>query len=237
MRMLSAPAGENAQTLPVATLLLIAANVLIWLYQSTLPPDALAAFFAAMAAVPANLANAFAHVGKADAHVWASSVTSLFVHANAVHLAGNMMFLWAFGPPVESATGRLRFLLLFCLAGALAEFAFAIVFPRDTSQLIGASGAISGVMAGYMMFRPCVKVPLMLPGIVPQSAGGAPAAVPAYWAVGSWIAFQIVHAAQNSGDGVAYVSHVGGFFAGCALFPVLKARNIKLFQCIRPDRQ
>jgi membrane associated rhomboid family serine protease len=141
-------------------------------------------------------------------------VTSVFLHGSLLHLLGNMLFLWVFGDNVEDAMGHGRFLAFFLLCGAAASFAHALVDPESIRPLIGASGAVSGVVAAYLILYPRVKVwGLFLKGI--------PLKVPAYGAIGFWIALQIIAAFFGGDEAVGWFAHLGGFAAGAALvFPM-----------------
>ena len=137
-------------------------------------------------------------------------VTSVFLHGSVLHLLGNMLFLWVFGDNVEDAMGHVRFLAFFLICGAVASFIHAIVDPESIRPLIGASGAVSGVVAAYLILYPRVKVwGLFLKGI--------PLKVPAYGAIGFWIGLQVVSAFFGGDDAVGWFAHLGGFAAGAAL--------------------
>jgi membrane associated rhomboid family serine protease len=144
-------------------------------------------------------------------------VTSLFLHGSLLHLLGNMLFLWVFGDNVEDAMGHLRFVAFFLLSGASAGLAHAWLDPESMRPLIGASGAVAGVVAAYLILYPRVKVwGLFLKGI--------PLQVPAAWAIGFWILLQIAAAFLGGDDGVGWFAHLGGLAAGAALTPLLRRR-------------
>jgi membrane associated rhomboid family serine protease len=144
-------------------------------------------------------------------------VTSIFLHGSFLHLAGNMLFLWVFGDNVEDAMGHLRFVAFFVLCGVLAGLTHALIDPESTRPLIGASGAVSGVVAAYLILYPRVRVwGLFLKGI--------PLRVPAVWAIGFWFLLQLVAALLALDDGVGWFAHLGGFMAGAVLTPVMRRR-------------
>lgn len=144
-------------------------------------------------------------------------VTSLFLHASFLHLLGNMLFLWVFGDNVEDAMGPWRFLAFFLLCGIAAGLAHAFAWPESIQPLIGASGAVSGVIAAYLILYPRVRVwGLFLAGI--------PLRLRAIWAIGFWIAFQIASAFLGGDEAVGWFAHLGGFVAGAALVPWLRHR-------------
>lgn len=152
----------------------------------------------------------------------ATLVTTQFVHGSIWHLASNMLFLWVFGDNVEDAMGHVRFLAFYLLCGIVASLVHAILQPTSRQPLIGASGAISGVVAAYVMLYPRVHVfGLFLKGI--------PLAVRAMWAIGFWMVAQLAQALLGGDAGVAWFAHLGGILAGVLLVRPFIARDVKLF--------
>ncbi|QDU31018.1 Rhomboid protease GluP [Anatilimnocola aggregata] len=164
---------------------------------------------------------------KTPGSVYLTLLTSMFMHGSLAHIAGNMWFLWIFGDNIENDLGRFRYLLFYLLTGLVASLTHVLVSASGPSSLIpslGASGAISGVMGGYLMLHPHRQVTVLLFRFITQ--------VPGYVAVGLWFGFQIVSSLQvlgGSGDGVAYGAHIGGFIAGAAL--------VKLFTLGLPENK
>jgi membrane associated rhomboid family serine protease len=156
-----------------------------------------------------------------------SLVSGMFLHASWEHILGNMVFLWVFGDDIEEAFGPLRFLAFYLLAGIASALAFVAVDPDAATPLVGASGAVSGVLAGYLMLRPCAKVSILVLRVVVR--------VRAYWAIGGWAVFQLFSLASQVDDGIAYVAHIGGLAAGAVLFLLLRPAGVKLFDC--PDTE
>jgi membrane associated rhomboid family serine protease len=144
-------------------------------------------------------------------------VTSLFLHGSALHLAGNMLFLWVFGDNVEDGMGHARFLVFFLLCGCAACLAHCLMNPLSTAPLIGASGAIAGVVAAYLILYPRVKVWALYFGRLPLQ-------VPAMYAIGFWILLQIGSAFLSGDEDVGWFAHLGGLAAGAALTPMLRRR-------------
>ena len=143
-------------------------------------------------------------------------VTSLFLHGSLLHLAGNMLFLWVFGDNVEDAMGHLRFVAFYLLSGAAAGLAHAWISPEEMRPLIGASGAVAGVVAAYLILYPRVKVwALFLKGI--------PLKVPAALAIGFWIFLQVAAAFLGGDENVGWYAHLGGL-AAAALTPLMRRR-------------
>ena len=144
-------------------------------------------------------------------------VTSLFLHGSFLHLAGNMLFLWVFGDNVEDGMGHARFLVFFLLCGVAACLAHCLMNPLSTAPLIGASGAIAGVVAAYLILYPRVKVWALYFGRLPLR-------VPAMYAIGFWILLQVGSAFLSGDQDVGWFAHLGGFAAGAALTPMLRRR-------------
>jgi membrane associated rhomboid family serine protease len=156
--------------------------------------------------------------------VYLTLLFSLFMHGGIAHIAGNMLFLWIFGDNVEDRMGHLRYLIFYLVCGVLASLAHVlttVMFATDPGSLLipslGASGAISGVLGGYIMLYPHRRVTVILFRFLTE--------VPAYVAIGIWFAFQLVSGLGMLGGGsqqggVAYAAHIGGFVAGLALVKV-----------------
>ncbi|MDJ1159560.1 rhomboid family intramembrane serine protease [Chelatococcus sp. SYSU_G07232] len=142
-------------------------------------------------------------------------VTSLFVHLSLLHLAGNMLFLWVFGDNVEDAMGHLRFVLFFLACGVAGGFAHAYASPDSVRPLVGASGAVSGVVAAYLILHPRVRLWGLFFARIPLR-------LRAYWAIGFWLLFQIAQMWSGFDDSVGWVAHLGGFAAGAVLVLVLR---------------
>jgi membrane associated rhomboid family serine protease len=162
--------------------------------------------------------------------VWFTLITSLFMHGGIAHLLGNMLFLWIFGDNIEDRLGHVRYIIFYLVCGVLASLAHVFttvaLAAGDASLLIpslGASGAISGVLGGYLLLFPTKKVVVLISWFV--------TAVPAFIAIGLWFVFQIINSLGMLGSGsqaggVAYAAHIGGFVAGLVL--------IKIFTIGRP---
>ncbi|MCX7323417.1 MAG: rhomboid family intramembrane serine protease, partial [Hyphomicrobiales bacterium] len=167
------------------------------------------------------LGDAFLPSDLVQAPPWLSPVTSLFLHGGFAHLIGNMLFLWVFGDNVEDMMGHVRFVIFFLLCGILAAFAHAAMNPQSIQPLIGASGAISGVVAAYLLLFPKERIFGLVLKFVPVT-------VPAWVAIGAWIAFQIVQAFWGGVAAVAWFAHLGGLLAGVALTPFLVRPGVSI---------
>lgn len=191
---------------PLVTIALIVANVVIFIGYVGLPAPEIERFLTTWGMVPARLS-----AGAAPETL----VTSMFLHGGFMHLAGNMLFLWIFGDNLEDQMGHARFALFYLAAGiaaALAQYAGA---PGSAVPMVGASGAIAGVMGGYVLLFPKARVDVMLIFVIFYRI----VALPAWMMLGLWFAVQLLSGAITPTDagGVAYLAHAGGFVAGFLL--------------------
>jgi rhomboid family protein len=234
-----------------ATIALIAINIAVFLSEPILPSGRTQAeqvvtqarYFACHGAVPYEVThgrrsidalaqgvrfetaqdNAYAELEGSCPHknVWLSILTSMFLHGSIAHIGFNMLFLWVFGNNVEDRLGKIRYIIFYLLCGVAAAYAQSFVFPGSAIPLVGASGAIAGVLGAYMLMFP--RAPILtwvFFFIIP---------VPAFVMIGVWFLLQLTSSLGSvSGDtGVAYMAHVGGFLAGMLLLIVLRPRRPK----------
>ena len=153
---------------------------------------------------------------------WVTLFSYMFVHVNFLHLAGNMAFLWVFGDNVEDAMGRARFILFYVMCGVMAAIAHVALIPDSETPVIGASGAVAGIIAAYLMLHPNVKLWVLALYRIPLR-------VTAAWAIGFWVAVQVYYALFNEGDVVAWWAHLAGFVTGALLVLVLRRPGVPLF--------
>ncbi len=212
---------DNPTTIaPVVTVGFIAANVIAFIYQLSLGShgDALVGAFGA---VPSALFG-----GQSDSSVPAALTlfTSMFLHGGIMHIGGNMLYLWIFGNNIEDVMGHGRFIVFYLLCGVAAAYAHAITAPESLVPMIGASGAISGVLGAYLLLFPRARVLTLIPfGLFAHMEY-----IPAAWVLGFWIVLQFFNGTLSlghSGGGVAWFAHVGGFVAGMALIHVFVRRR------------
>lgn len=157
---------------------------------------------------------------------WMTIFTSMFLHGGWMHLIGNMLYLWIFGDNVEDAMGSARFLLFYLVCGVFAVLAQGLPNPDSAIPMIGASGAISGVLGAYLLLYPHARVLIMIPlGFYPYTTS-----VPAGFVLGFWFLLQLISTAASGAQpgGVAFSAHIGGFLAGMALIPLFKYRHVPL---------
>jgi membrane associated rhomboid family serine protease len=209
---------------PYVTVLLIATCVLVFLWQMSLDPRTGQVMVHHFGFVPALLfgqATFDADGGLVPA--WVTPFSSMFLHGSFMHLAGNMLYLWIFGNNIEDVMGHGRYLLFYLVCGLAAAMAQALPDMGSTVPMIGASGAISGVLGAYLLLFPKAKVQVIIPiGIFIMRT------LPAGWLLGIWIAFQVISGVSSgvSGGGVAWWAHVGGFVAGMALVHLFRQKDI-----------
>jgi membrane associated rhomboid family serine protease len=210
---------------PLVTWLLIAANVFVFLFElGAMGSDLTGPMLDNWAVIPAHVAHP-----PADVPAWrtyATLVTATFLHGGWDHILGNMVYLFVFGDDIEEALGPFRYLAFYLLVGIAANLGYVAFNADSAAPLIGASGAISGVLAAYLMLRPCAHVTVIVTFIAYR------ARVRAYWPIGGWILLQLYYFATNTQDGTAYLAHLGGLLAGAILFVALKPAGVELFECI-----
>jgi membrane associated rhomboid family serine protease len=153
---------------------------------------------------------------------WATLFSNILLHASLAHLAGNMLFLWVFGDNVEDAMGHGRFLVFFFLCGLGGSLAHALMNPASDQPLIGASGAISGVIAAYLMLYPRVRIWGLAFNWIPLH-------ITALYAIAAWILFQLVQGLIDPQGHVGWWAHLGGLGTGAALTPLFIHRGVALF--------
>ncbi|MBI5957750.1 MAG: rhomboid family intramembrane serine protease [Chloroflexi bacterium] len=198
---------------PILTYGLIAINVVVFLWEMTLSQAQLERAFFDLSVVPATLTQS----------PWSMEsildvVRSMFLHGGYEHILGNMLYLWLFGDNIEDRLGKLLFLVLYFASGFAAAFAQVAIDPNSAIPLVGASGAIAGVLGSYALLFPGIRVRgVVLLGRVSQLAEW-----PAYVVLGSWFLLQLLNGIASLGvetasGSVAFFAHIGGFLVGLAL--------------------
>jgi membrane associated rhomboid family serine protease len=206
----------SSRTRPVVTTMIVAINVLVFLLQLTLAPGDVERFIYTFGLVPAHFSVP-------------SLFTSMFVHGGLGHVGGNLLYLWIFGDNVEDRLGHGRFIVFYLATGVVAALSQTAMDPESTVPMVGASGAIAGVMGGYFVLYPQSRVLTLFPFPVMLFE------VPAIFFLGLWFVMQFLSglgslasaAGQGLPGGVAFWAHVMGFVAGVLL--------VRLMQ--RPERQ
>jgi|SRR5215471_6297584 len=218
-----------SRTTPFVTIALIAVNVIVFLYQTSLqlsadPHAARAgeAFVLEFGAVPCRLVG-LCVVTDAFPHPFVTVLTSMFLHGGLLHVAGNMLYLWIFGDNVEDTFGHARFLLFYLVSGIAAAAAQVAASPASSVPMIGASGAVSGVLGAYMLLFPHATILTLVTFVFFIRLVHVPALI----VIGLWIVVQFVNGLvafnpRGGEGGVAWFAHIGGFVAGIALLLIVR---------------
>jgi membrane associated rhomboid family serine protease len=208
------PLGDDdsaRRTTPLVTYALIAINVLVFFVELAQPD--IERFLFEWGTIPSQIM-----AGKG----WITLITSMFLHGGWAHLLGNMLFLWIFGDNIEDAFGHALYLIFYLVCGLAASLAQVFLTPTSDLPGVGASGAISGVLAAYIVMFGGNRVRVLMGNVI--------TAVPAYVMIGLWILLQFVNQFASIADtaetgGVAYGAHIGGFIAGLILTEIMRPRR------------
>jgi membrane associated rhomboid family serine protease len=212
---------------PIMTLLLIAANTLVFLHELSLGPTQLNNLMLRLGVVPMRLKAATEGMPREGALFAVSIFTSMFLHGGWLHLISNMWFLWIFGDNVEDRLGQGRFLFFYLLCGVLAALAHAFFNLGSTMPTVGASGAIAGVLGAYLMLYPKARIVTIVPIIFFLYFVELSALV----FLGVWFLIQLLSQVLETGlagrgvQSVAWMAHVGGFIAGMVLVRLIPPRR------------
>jgi membrane associated rhomboid family serine protease len=212
----------STRTTPVVTYAILALNVLVFLAELAAAQSGYAEVTSDWGFVPARF--------MADpSNDLVTIATSMFMHGGWLHLLGNMLFLWIFGDNVEDALGHVRFGLFYLVGGVAAVAAQLAVDPSTSTPMIGASGAISAVLAGYLSLYPRARVLVLVPIFIVITFFE----FPAWLVILEWFALQLLSGFSNlalgaQGAGVAWFAHIGGFIAGLVLIRVFMVGRVRL---------
>lgn len=226
------PIGDDntdRQIIPFVNYVFVALNVLVFVFLQGLGGND--AFSYAFSLVPKEITtgvdlagvqivqDALGNTGKVHLYpsplpVYFNFISSMFMHGGWAHLLGNMLFLWIFGDNLEDRLGHIRYILFYIVCGIAAAFGQIVMDSGSVIPMLGASGAISGVLGGYILLFPHRRVKAIMFNFLTE--------VPAYVAIGIWIVYQLVlgFMTDPGTGGVAYAAHIGGFVAGLALVKV-----------------
>jgi len=217
---------------PLVTIALIVACTLVFLWQVSLPAREAQIAVYAYGMIPAVLfGDAELPDRLAAIPASLSLITSMFLHGGWLHLIGNMLYLWIFGNNIEDSMGHARFIAFYLLCGIAAAFTQAAQDPGSVVPMIGASGAIGGVLGGYILLFPRARILVLVPlGIIFFTMR-----IPALVVLGIWFALQFLLSTMNTGTpgGVATWAHVGGFVAGLILIGPFRDKRFPLFGGLR----
>ena len=213
---------------PVVTVAFIVSCSLVFLYEISLSMPNSEAFVYMYGAIPAVvLGHAELPPELVSLPAYGTLLSSMFLHGGWMHLIGNMLYLWIFGNNIEDVMGHAKFVLFYLICGVLAAFSHALVDPESTIPMVGASGAISGILGGYLLLYPHARVLVLVPyGFIGTFN------VPAAMVLGLWFLMQVLSGGMslgNQGGGVAFFAHIGGFLAGMILIGFFKHSHVRFF--------
>jgi len=221
------PIGDDegsAQGARIVTIALIALNVLAFFLELGQGSEgALQSFITSWGVVPREYSVGHDIPPTIPLPYWSTLITSMFLHGGWMHLGGNMLYLWIFGDNLERVMGAAKYAVFYVICGIAAGLAHILFAGGSTVPSVGASGAISGVLGGYLLMFPQNRVKVLTRGGV--------ASVPAIVVLGMWIVIQLVSqlgsiAQTSEGGGIAYMAHIGGFVAGMALVKLFATRQL-----------
>ncbi len=209
--------------LQFVTIALIAINVAIWILTASGAAETIQGAAFGLGYIPA-VANDHAALPRELVMVPAPAtyITYAFLHADILHLGGNMLFLWVFGDNVEDAFGHFRFLVFYLACAAAGAFMHGVITPLSEEPLIGASGAVAGIVAAYLILHPKVRLWVLAFGSIPLRI---PAAIP----LAVWVIYQFYMLIAGDGGPVSWSAHIGGMIAGAILIIVMRRRDVPLF--------
>jgi membrane associated rhomboid family serine protease len=216
------PIGDDIPTKskPIITILFIIINIAVFGYEISLGKEGFLEFAKTYGFLPKDLLDPI--------HYW-KFITYMFIHANLAHLLGNLMFLWVFGNNVEDALGKIKYILFYFASGigaAILQASISLMFGNTEIPMIGASGAISGILAAYVKLYPEARIITIIPPFF-----FFPFVLPAYFFVGYWFFIQVLFAIVTppTVGGVAWYAHIGGFLTGWYLINTLyRPKDVKL---------
>ncbi len=208
------------RSIPFVTISLIVVNVAVFVWELMLPPDAYRTLVQTMGVTPSSLTHLPLEAGRL-VHGGLTLLVAMFLHGSILHVAFNMLYLWIFGNNVEDVMGHGRFLLFYLACGLIASFTQVAASPLSKVPMIGASGAVSGILGAYVVLFPAARVLTLVflvffIRVIP---------VPAIILLGFWFLLQLLDAGPLAPGGVAVLAHIGGFVAGAALIAAFRRRR------------
>jgi|UniRef100_A0A7V3RG87 membrane associated rhomboid family serine protease len=202
---------------PFVTYFILALNILVYLFEFLIG-EYKEQFIYQFGAIPYELFN------PSGIKTYFTVLSSMFTHANFMHLAGNMLFLWVFADNVEDFMGHIKFLFFYIICGVAAVFAHSLTAPTSKIPMVGASGAVSGVMGAYLVYFPSARILSLIPlGFFLRITY-----LPSLFFIGIWFFYQFLFGFASlgfKGGGVAYFAHIGGFIMGVLLALIFRRRR------------
>lgn len=207
-------------TAPIVTVLILLTNIVVFVYQ-IMSPDQFEHYILTLGAIPYELTHLTDLRPYAPVPLPLTIVTAMFMHAGFLHIAGNMLYLWIFGNNVEDALGHFTFTAFYLLCGLSAAASHILFNFNSRMPMVGASGAIAGVLGAYLILYPRARVHTLIPfpfffQVIP---------IPAFFVLGLWFVMQLLSVLAGGGGGIAFMAHIGGFVAGVVLIFLLPVRR------------
>jgi membrane associated rhomboid family serine protease len=212
------------QTFPLVTVVIIIINILVYIYQLTLSTEGLETLLFRYGAIPGRLIHPFFQESYSPPTLpfGLTIFSSMFLHGGLIHLLGNMLYLWIFGDNVEDYLGHVKFIFFYLIAGFFAAFIHTLSDLNSQVPMIGASGAIAGVLGAYLILFPRANVSTLFIFIIFFKI----IKVPAVLILGLWFLVQLLNAGSGGGS-IAWYAHVGGFLTGIILVGTFKTIRLK----------
>jgi membrane associated rhomboid family serine protease len=207
---------------PLITVAIIVLNAIVYLYEASLG-EKFTQFIYAMGLIPFEITHHTDLLPTGPSIIYLTIFTSMFMHGSIIHLLGNMLFLWIFGNNVEEYLGRVNFIIFYLVCGLSAAFTQIFFNPNSTMPMVGASGAIAGVLGAYLLLYPRARVTtLIIFGFFIRLIK-----IPAVVVLSFWIIYQFLYgisslAVKTGEGGVAWFAHIGGFIGGIILIKLFK---------------
>ncbi|MDD2352403.1 MAG: rhomboid family intramembrane serine protease [Candidatus Caldatribacteriota bacterium] len=208
--------------IPVITIILIIINSLVYYYQFFIVTDSIR-FIYSFGLTPFEISQGVDIIPYGPSPIYLTIVSSMFMHGSFVHLFGNMLYLWIFGNNIEDYLGKIKFTIFYFLSGIFAAFTQILISPQSQVPMIGASGAVAGVLGAYFILFPKSRITtLIFFGFFIRLIK-----MPALFVLGIWIIFQLLYgfsniSLQGADAGVAWFAHIGGFIGGIILIKLIK---------------
>lgn len=202
---------------PIANWLLIAINVIVFMYEISLPTRQLDRLIASLGVTPTLVLRAIANPSHSQISTWETLITSQFLHAGWLHLIGNMLYLWVFGDNIEDILGHFAYVLFYLFSGVAAGVAQSVIQGPNNIPSIGASGAIAGVLGAYLVLYPFARVSTLIPIFFFATMAQIPAIILIGWWFVQQFLYGIATLSETASGGVAFWAHIGGFVAGVIL--------------------
>ena len=212
--------STRSRTFPIVNVSLIVINFIVFFKEISLSNQALNQLTFTYGLIPAHVASQLA-AGAPLLSLATPFITAMFLHANWLHIIGNMLYLWIFGDNVEDRVGHLPYLFLYLLVGVAGSIVYCLASPASQVPIIGASGAIAGILGAYFVLYPKAKVLTLLPLFFFITL----VEIPAVWFLLLWFGMQVLNGFTTSldADSVAWWAHIGGFVAGAVLINLFAA--------------